>query len=794
MSFDERARIPPRNSGPFIAVIVNHNDPLKMGRLEVSLIQGLQNDPSISGETYIAKYLSPFSGATSVEYEGSDAKNFNDVQKSYGFWMIPPDIGSRVMVIFAQEDPNQCYWMGSVQDTYQNYMIPGIASSQNSNMTAAQQKKYGTSNVPVAEYNKKTELLKDPRIDQKPKPVHPFADALLRQGLLMDTIRGVTSSSARRETPSQVYGISTPGPLDNSASAPKKQIGPNKNAVAPVSRLGGTTFVMDDGYTDANGNLSNELVRIRTRTGHQILLHNTADLIYIGNAAGSAWIELTSQGKIDVYAQDSVSIHTGGDFNLRAERDFNLEAGRNFNIATNVGDGASVAGNININSSGNINQIGTNIYNTAVGDFNLYTGNNLNVDVVSNFGLAAGGNSNILATGVSSLSAGGQFNISSGSQSPVAITGGTNLSLTANKSVTIGNGSTLINMNSASPTIATPAQAPTVTKARGLGQFAIDVKTTSTGWSNSQFYNSSGKLLSIMQRVPMHEPWDQHENINPSQFTITNTDATAEPSVRTSNGNVTPGATNTTNTPYPAQSGPGVDKGTVRGQRFPWSTDQPFLTAVKTVSEGFNFDPLDLLGAMWNETGGTYDPAIKNPLGSATGLIQFLESTAKGLGTTTAALAQMTRPEQMQYVKKFFQQFGWPSAQVPKPTIANVYVTIFYPAFRFKGPNDVIATNNPSDPNYKIYIQNKSLDQTGSGSITPSSVAYTASLRRISVVNVLKAAGVGIVKGEPNYFIVPSSTTPNAGTPLRSSDGTIVTDSSGNPITTAPLSTSITGR
>jgi len=208
----------------------------------------------------------------------------------------------------------------------------------------------------------------------------------------------------------------------------------------------------------------------------------------------------------------------------------------------------------------------------------------------------------------------------------------------------------------------------------------------------------------------------------------------------------------------------------------------------------FNFDPLDLLGAMWNETGGTYDPAIKNPLGSATGLIQFLESTAKGLGTTTAALAQMTRPEQMQYVKKFFQQFGWPSAQVPKPTIANVYVTIFYPAFRFKGPNDVIATNNPSDPNYKIYIQNKSLDQTGSGSITPSSVAYTASLRRISVVNVLKAAGVGIVKGEPNYFIVPSSTTPNAGTPLRSSDGTIVTDSSGNPITTAPLSTSITGR
>ena len=29
-----------------------------------------------------------------------------------------------------------------------------------------------------------------------------------------DNIRGNTSSSARRESPSQVFGISTPGPID----------------------------------------------------------------------------------------------------------------------------------------------------------------------------------------------------------------------------------------------------------------------------------------------------------------------------------------------------------------------------------------------------------------------------------------------------------------------------------------------------------------------------------------------------------------------------------------------------
>lgn len=41
----------------------------------------------------------------------------------------------------------------------------------------------------------------------------------------------------------------------------------------------------------------NELFRIRTRTGHQILLHNSEDLVYIANANGTAWIEMTAYAK-----------------------------------------------------------------------------------------------------------------------------------------------------------------------------------------------------------------------------------------------------------------------------------------------------------------------------------------------------------------------------------------------------------------------------------------------------------------------------------------------------------------
>ncbi|NBU68198.1 MAG: hypothetical protein EBS49_00965 [Verrucomicrobia bacterium] len=90
--------------------------------------------------------------------------------------------------------------------------------------------------------------------------------------------------------------------------------------------------VEDDELDGDKKILHNELIRIRTRTGHQILLHNSEDLIYIGNARGTAWIELSSDGKMDIFTEDSVNVHAKNDFNLYADRDINMEAGRNFNI------------------------------------------------------------------------------------------------------------------------------------------------------------------------------------------------------------------------------------------------------------------------------------------------------------------------------------------------------------------------------------------------------------------------------------------------------------------------------
>lgn len=499
-SIETRTRGRLASPGPFLAEVTNHLDPSYMGCLEVALIKGIPSITANESETYVVRYLSPFSGTTSKRFEGTNSSDFNSVQKSYGFWMVPPDVGTTVMVIFIDGDPNQGFWMGCVNDLHQNHMVPGIAASKYTAITDEQRRKYGTDYLPVGEFLKATKKVEDPNVEKYPKPVHPFADRLLQQGLLLDKVRGVTSSSARREVPSAVFGISTPGPLDERQGSKKGTIGYSQKIQVPVSRLGGSTFVMDDG--DVNG--QNELVRIRTRTGHQILLHNSQDLIYIANSKGTAWIEMTSNGKIDIYARDSVSIHTETDFNFRADRDINIEAGRNINVKANGNAETNIGGYhyLIVDGDQKISIKGTK--DEAVGDtVKFSSGSDFNLSVANNIKQTAGAGIDI----------GGEADIKIG-------TAGT-LHFGANGNI-LGSGAQ-IHWNG--PAADAPNSADSPSPPPALALFSLPNRNPGTGWTDGNFYKADD-IKSIMQRVPTHEPWDQHESINPPKFSPQATDTT----------------------------------------------------------------------------------------------------------------------------------------------------------------------------------------------------------------------------------------------------------------------------
>jgi len=767
MAVESRSQGKLPSAGPFLAEITNHLDPSYMGSLEVSLIKNLQNSTDSQEDTYVVRYLSPFYGVTSVRYEGNNSSNFNDVQKSYGMWMIPPDVGTIVMVIFIDGDPNQGYWMGCVPDQFQNHMVPGIAASQQTAMTQEQKNRYGTTYLPVAEFLKSTQNLNVPNVDKIAKPVHPFADRLVEQGLLLDTTRGVTSSSARREVPSGVFGISTPGPLDTSPGAKTGAIGYETKVQAPVSRLGGSTFVMDDG--DING--QNELVRIRTRTGHQILLHNSQDLIYIGNSKGSAWLELTSNGKIDIFAMDSVSIHTEADFNFRADRDVNIEAGRNIhmravkNMETNIGGYQYLAVDDYSKTSVRNNYdlaIGDTAKITALSDFHLNVGKDIMASAAASMNLIGGDGFKIGSGGVFSVDANGNV-------------------------VMVGAQIHLNGPAAGSPAVPENAEPPALLTINSLPN--RDIKW---GWGPDKFYNT-GTIKTIMQRVPTHEPWPQHENANPTQFSSAATDvtlSTAPGSERAAAGaeiNPNAGTQETANQPeiQPGTCSPEFAKD------INSASAQPGISAIKAACAKYGLTSPYAIAALLGIAGGEtrWKTVEENFNYTAPRLLQVFPSVFKG----DQALAQ--------------QYAGNPNNSLPE---------FLYGASTSKGRG--LGNTQPGDGGKYIgrgYIQitgrgnyQAYADLTGHDLINNPALLNTPAIAaEVSVKYLLRrckadqnspgyfeaaCASVGFntpdikarKKGYYECFLgqLKGNDAANAGTNVKTGGGTILTDSQGNPV------------
>ena len=98
------------------------------------------------------------------------------------------------------------------------------------------------------------------------------------------------------------------------------------------------------------------------------------------------------------------------------------------------------------------------------------------------------------------------------------------------------------------------------------------------------------------------------------------------------------------------------------------------------------------------ETAGTFSPSIVNSIG-ATGLIQFLPTTAQELGTTTAALKLMNNVQQLEYVKKYFVKKQSLLTKTNWNSFPEIYLTIFYPTARNKDDNykfpSAVALQNP---------------------------------------------------------------------------------------------------
>ena len=579
-----------KDSGPYEAIVVNNLDSRYMGGLVVELLRYTSSGgtPERSGQLLNVRYLSPFYGVTPHTAVSAN-DGYEHTQKSYGFWAVPPDVGTKVLVIFAEGNTNFGYWIGCIPADYMNFMVPdGRASTENTSgvtpPTLAGRK------LPVGEYNKAIETGSrvDPTLFTKPYN-KDFSETLEIQGLLNDEVRGTTTTSARREVPSMVFGISTPGPKDRRDGSPTTEIGTkDEKTITPSNRLGGSSFAMDDGderfvrathaedgppiyKNKGNGDTGgdrtipqNELLRFRTRTGHQMLMHNSEDLIYIGNARGTTWIEMTSDGKIDIYAHDSVSISTDADFNVAAGRDINMEAGRNVNIKASGKAKGAKSGRVQIESKQ---------------DFNLSVGANSKITV--------GKTQHIKVAQSQHIDTGKSLHIYSGGDNRLTTDGSTHIKSAKEHRET----ATYVHMNGPAAAVANKAVAVEPLETIKLPKVIPGGLITS--------------FETILTRAPQHEPWPHHENLDPLSFKKVETDRESPGSLPSADRVLTPDTFNKnmqgrSASAYIQGSGGNVSTGHI--SRGPGNGQPPVPPG--DYNSDFNFDPeLGSLSARYESRG-----------------------------------------------------------------------------------------------------------------------------------------------------------------------------------------------
>lgn len=140
---------------------------------------------------------------------------------------------------------------------------------------------------------------------------------------------------------------------------------------------------------------------------------------------------------------------------------------------------------------------------------------------------------------------------------------------------------------------------------------------------------------------------------------------------------------------------------------------QVFRDRVWWIADTLGLSPDDLMACMAWESGRSFSASVKNMAGSgATGLIQFMSSTAKGLGTTTADLAKMTAEDQLNYVYKYFRPYAG-----RLKSLSDTYMAILWPKAVGK-PDDYVLFEGGV-----AYRQNAGLDTNKDAKVTKAETA-----------------------------------------------------------------------
>ncbi len=160
-----------------------------------------------------------------------------------------------------------------------------------------------------------------------------------------------------------------------------------------------------------------------------------------------------------------------------------------------------------------------------------------------------------------------------------------------------------------------------------------------------------------------------------------------------------------------------------------------FAQKVVNLANELGTDPNYLMAAMDVES--SLNEKAVNTITGATGLIQFMPSTANALGTSTAELKNMSNLQQLDFVRLYFLPF-----KGKLHNLSDVYLSIFYPVAAGKDSYTFSQKVMAQNPTFAKFLIN--------GQLTKDSIENYLKNRFPSLIQTIKnnsglVAGVALV-------------------------------------------------
>jgi hypothetical protein len=149
-------------------------------------------------------------------------------------------------------------------------------------------------------------------------------------------------------------------------------------------------------------------LKLRTTAGHQVILDDTNERIYINTAEGRNWIEMDQDGNIDIFSTKRVSIRTESDLNLTSDKTIRMHGKEGIHLYSGKEVRVQALEDIHVKTA-------QTLRTHSVQDTKMQADGEIHSKSTGNTNIEAGADINIKAGGVGKVTAGGVLNLT-GSQ------------------------------------------------------------------------------------------------------------------------------------------------------------------------------------------------------------------------------------------------------------------------------------------------------------------------------------------------------------------------------------------